>query len=119
MGEKKVKIGQTLYSLNIGNSARGCEQKLTPVVVSKIGRKYFTVKESDYFETQHYLDGWCEKSEYISNSRLYVSPQEWEDDKEKEKLNHLIGGEFKLLNSKLPLEALRKIHSIIIDMRIE
>lgn len=41
MSKPTPQVGQTLYSLNIGNAARNCEQKLKPVIVRKVGRKYF------------------------------------------------------------------------------
>ncbi len=67
MGEmRKPTVGETLYSLNIGNATRGKVQKLTPVKVLKVGRKYFTTgvecgpewkKElKEYLETLTYTD---------------------------------------------------------------
>lgn len=46
--KRKPQIGETLYGLNIGNaSRRGVEQKLTPMVVTAVGRKFFNLKKKD------------------------------------------------------------------------
>ena len=74
-------IGQTLYSLNVGNAARRIPQTLKPVVVTKVGRKYFTVGEG-WRATEYHLHDWREKSDYMANSRLYASEQEYADEKE-------------------------------------
>ena len=82
--EKPI-VGQVVYSLNIGNAARHCEQKLTEMAVIKVGRKYFTCLEKgkpEFFSVQFRLDTWTEKTEYTSDHSLYRSPQEWEDEKE-------------------------------------
>lgn len=81
--KSKPKVGQTLYSLNIGNACRNCEQKLTPVKVVKVGSKYFECLEDGYHRpTVYHLDGWYEK------------PQDWEDKKNPQRFvgllkNHL------------------------------
>jgi len=77
----KPVVGQTLYSLNVGNAARKTEQKLTPVIVTKVGRKYFTTGEG-WNSCQYHLDDWCEKNEYSATSVVYESPQCWEDEKD-------------------------------------
>lgn len=76
----KPEVGQTVYSLNVGNAARNCEQKLTPIVVTKVGRKYFTCGEG-WQATRYYIEDWCEKTNYSANTSLYESPKEWEDEK--------------------------------------
>ena len=40
----KPTLGQKVFSLNIGNNARHVPQVLSPATVSKVGRKYFSVK---------------------------------------------------------------------------
>ncbi len=77
-------VGQTLYDLNIGNAARNCDQKLTKVLVTKVGRTYFYCAQvGSRFETAYHLDDWREKSDgYASNHHLYASEQEWRDEKE-------------------------------------
>lgn len=79
-------IGQTLYSLNVGNMARNREQELTPVIVRSVGRKYFTTstEEAPHHEKNYHLENWREKTEYSANSELYESRQEWENKKERD-----------------------------------
>jgi hypothetical protein len=84
----KPVVGQTMYSLNIGNAARRNEQKLTPTIVRKVGNKYFSCSTEIYpdFVTEFTLDTWWEKTGYCKNQRLYASPQEWEDEKERDEI---------------------------------
>ena len=115
---KKPEVGQKLYSLNVGNAARSCEQKLTPVIVTKVGRKYFSVKREDdnrgWTEIQFHLDGWHEKSEYMASSSLYLHPQEWEDQKEKFALMDGLKDTFGTFGRKdIPLPVLRTITGIL------
>lgn len=113
----KPKVGQILYRLNTGNNAIYVPQVLTPVVVSKVGRKYFTVKKQDStsgFESEHYLDGWYEKTDYSANYVLYESPQVWEDEKEAKVLCDRIEKAFKYgHNPNLSVAALRRIVGIV------
>ncbi len=54
----KPAVGQVLYSLNVGNAARGRERVLTPVVVIKVGRKYFTCRpegKDSWADVQYHL----------------------------------------------------------------
>jgi len=92
---KKPKVGQILHSLNVGNAARyGRVQSLTPVTVTKVGRKYFYCKVGNYLETQYHLKTWWENSPNIS-SELYLSPQAWEEAKETDKICKYISSSFK------------------------
>jgi len=81
---RKPKAGDKLFSLNTNNSARNRKQVLTPVIVSKVGRKYFTTqvigKENyDYLNVTYNLSDWREKTEYSTNHILYETEQEWLD----------------------------------------
>lgn len=115
--KQKPQVGQTLYSLNIGNNARYCEQRLIPVVVSKVGRKYFTVKQARPYsmETEYHLDDWVEKTEYCPNSRLYISEQEWAEEKEARELCQHFADVFRYGRNSynLPIDALRAIAVIV------
>lgn len=121
MNRDKPKVGQILYSLNVGNAARHCKQKLTKVIVTKVGRKYFSCKDAGYAdnrgrETQYHLSNWREKTEYCIDSALYVSRREWEDEKEAIAICHMIGQEaFRYGRNKfsLSLETLREIKRLI------
>lgn len=87
--KRKPVVGETLYSLNVGNAARNCPQVLTPMVVKHVGRKYFTCGRpgaSDYWDVQFHLEDWREKTEYSSNHALYESEQAFEEEKEAGKL---------------------------------
>jgi hypothetical protein len=80
-------VGQTLYRLNIGNAAHRCEQKLVPVTVLSVGRKYFKCHTSEpgftWIEHEFNLDDWRENSKvYGPSYKLYATEQEWLDEKE-------------------------------------
>ena len=106
-------VGEKLYSLNVGNAARGCEKKLTPVTVTKVGRKYFTCGEG-WGAVQYHLSDWRQKTEYGVTSRLYRDPQEWEDKRESEQLLREVRGRLDWGSSlRLTLDQLRRIKSII------
>lgn len=115
----KLTIGQTIYSLNIGNAAINCEQKLTPVKVTKIGRKYFTVVKEGWEKytsshKQYYINTWRENTIYSPNSQLYLSKQDWADDKEYKELRKNIENIFRYYtNQNLTLNKLREIKKII------
>ena len=111
---RKPEVGETLFSLNIGNAARTREQVLTPVVVAKVGRKYFTVGEG-WKETKYRLSDWRQVTDYSPDSCLYESEQEFEDEKECRVLAGAISEAFKYgrRTQGLSLAALRKIHAIV------
>lgn len=115
-------VGQILYSLNVGNAARRTEQKLTPVTVVKVGRKYFTCvpvgsESYRYLNTEYHLEDWREKSEFTPNSALYESEQEWLDKKERSRickmLREVFSGEYSCRH--ISLDDLRSIESVARD----
>lgn len=113
---KKPKVGQTLYSLNTGNAARNCEQKLTPVNVSRVGRKYFYCIQGDSArETKYKLEDWKESTNYCCDSVLYESRQEREDEEERTRLKDKAREYFGAFGARKPvtLEKLRKIVKIL------
>ena len=114
---KKVTVGQRLFSLNIGNAARRAKQVLKPVIVTKVGRKYFTVKTEDQygFETEYCLENWCENTKYSPDSKLYEKEQQWEDEKEISVICEKIRRAFEYgkNNQNIDLEKLRMIFSIV------
>jgi len=115
----KPVVGQTLYSLNVGNAARNCETELTPVVVTKVGRKYFDVSAKDnrgtYRLGTYYIEAWKERTNYSTNSRLYESEQEWLDEREVHKLCRKAYEAFEYGHNRknLSLETLRAINKLI------
>ena len=111
---RKPEVGETLLSLNILNTARNSEQVLTPVVVTKVGRKYFTAGEG-LKEAKYRLSDWRQVTDYSPDSCLYESEQEFEDEKEYRVLAGALREAFKYgrRTQWLSLEALRKIHAIV------
>jgi len=109
--KEKPKVGQKLYSLNINNAARSCKQKLTPVTVTKVGRKYFSCDN----RRQYYIKSLGENTKYCQDSQLYETEKEWEDEKEATKIAIFIWDFFRYSNSKLnlSLEELRAVEQII------
>lgn len=116
---KKPELGQILYSLNIGNAARHREQKLTPVEVVKVGRKYFSCRplgsNDKWAETQYHLKNWQEKTEYLANSCLYESQKEFEEANEATKIiDWLLGFTRHGLKGKnVTIDDLRKVQKIL------
>lgn len=112
------KVGQTLYSLNIGNASRHTPQVLTPVIVRKVGRKYFlcSSESSPCLTHKYHIHGWREEcSGYQARSALYITPQKWEDDKEISAICEFVNKQFNY--GKCPdgmtLSALRAVKEII------
>ena len=115
--EKPI-VGQKLFSLNVGNAARYGNKQLTPVIVTNIGRKFFTVEGQPntlFKKCFYYLDTWQQKTEYSATSCLYLTEQEWLDEKESRVICSLISESFQHGNNqnKLSLESLRKIKELI------
>ena len=108
-------VGQLLFRLNIGNNARRREQELTPVTVSSVGRKYFTVAGGEYgLETKHCIDGWLEEcGGYSPGYALYESEQAWADEKEQDALTIKIRKALDYGCKQLPLETLKAIEGMI------
>ena len=65
---RRPKVGETLYALNTRR------QVLKPVVVTKVGRKYFTADSQRF-----HLSTW---RSYSVNTMLYESKQAWKDEME-------------------------------------
>lgn len=116
--KRKPIVGETLFGLNVGNAAINRPQTLTPVVVKKVGRKYFTCgppdSDSRFLESTHYIDSWREKTEYSQTRRLYENEQEWADERESLKLTEEIRRVFcGYGHCGLKLDALRAIKAIL------
>lgn len=113
---KTPKIGQTVYVLNIGNYARHTPQKLTPQIVTAVGRKYFNTKaedQADHMTLTFHLDGWRQKTDYSAGFQCYPSAQAWEDEKEAAEINAEISRAFQYSRSKFNLGQLRRIKAIM------
>ncbi len=108
-------VGQTVFSLNVGNAARHQPQVLTPVAVTKVGRKYFTAGEG-WRATKYHLETWIGVTEYGPTSKAYDSEQAWLDEKERIQLGSFLRETFSGYGqppSYLTLQDLREIRGII------
>ena len=114
---EKPKVGDILYSLNIGNAARHRKQKLTPVEVKKVGRKYFTVGDDgkSWWEQQYHIKDWRLKTQYSPDSCLYATIKEYEDEKETSRICRKIKDYFEYGHNRMnvSLSDLKKIESIL------
>ena len=112
--KKKPTIGQTLYSLNVGDAARNTPQVLTPLKVTKVGSKYFTLGEG-WREAQFHLSSWRENSDYTSDHRIYETEQSYKDEKEEGEISNRIykAFEYGRNTQEIPLSKLREIDQML------
>ena len=118
---RKLTVGMQLFSLNTGNAARNKARVLTPVIVTKIGRKFFYAKKDGAnFDTRYLISNWREDTDYSVCSVLFQSEQDYEDMKHCKDLSAKIYNEFKHGGSasNLDLCSLKQIHKIIEDWRL-
>jgi hypothetical protein len=90
------------------------EKGIIEAIVTKVGRKYFTVQLKSQWELEFRLDDLKEKTKYSSNYKAYFSKQEILDQYEKEELIIFIRryfGQYRTL--PITLEKLRQIKEII------
>lgn len=115
--KQKPIVGLRLYRLNIGNNARHVPQALTPVLVTKCGRKYFTVARNDGpypCESRHMVDGWAqENGGYSANYALYESEQEWADERDHTQLTAKLRAAFAHGSECFPLDVLKAVETIL------
>ena len=75
-------LGQRLFMGYINDGARRWTDKITPVVVTRVGRKYFSVRPvaggSHGIEIDFCLDSWEQRNVFTPSSKLYASEGEWE-----------------------------------------
>ena len=109
-----------MFSLNVGNNARRVPKVLKPATVSKVGRKYFSVKlDGPYpMDREYHVEDWRERMEYSAGTKLYASEQEYADEKETaviwEQLRHV----FSMYNATgFDLPRLRKIIAIVREVK--
>ncbi|AGH56791.1 hypothetical protein Phi19:2_gp013 [Cellulophaga phage phi19:2] len=106
-----MKVGQLIYFEPQGNASR-YNKDIKTCTISKIGRKYFEVKEIRnarfFIETLKHDGG-----EYCSNYSGYLSLKEIQDKKEAHKLNEEISRYFTLNSTRVSLEKMRKIKQIL------
>ena len=85
MNKHNIKVGQIVYSLNVGNAARRCEQVLIERTVTKVGRKYFYYTEYGH-DVKISFESMDDRCEYTARARVYLSPADWEEEKLANKL---------------------------------
>ena len=116
----KPTLGQEVFSLNIGNNARHVPQVLKPATVSKVGRKYFSVKLQGPhpMEREYHIENWRERTEYSAGTRLYASEKEYMDEKETAVIWGQLREAFFTYNpTDFDLPRLRKIIAIVREVR--
>lgn len=116
--KNKPILGQTIYSLNVNNAARGKGHNLTPYEVTKVGRKYFEITNTsdgflDRYHNNFHIDTWMENSNYVSSHKLYETKEEWEEEEEVNTLTNKFKEIFSHWSQQLPLDKLRKIDEVL------
>ena len=115
--KRKPTVGERLFTLNVGNAARNCPKVLTPVIVSKVGRKYFATQSDDGWkvEREFHIEDWREKTDYSPYAVIYESEKQYADEKQSNEICGRIGNAFQYGKNcrNLPLETLRKIEVLM------
>ncbi len=114
----KPEVGQTIFSLNVGNDAINREQKLSKVIVTRVGRKFFYVQEESWSNERingYLLSDWSENTNFSANSKLYADAKEWEDEKEASDIVRKFKDAFQYGSNNLGLsiDKLRAISAIL------
>ena len=103
--------GETLFRKGEGYNSR---IEIHPVVVTKVGRKYFFVSNAEgryRTESEHHIDTWvCRSDGYESVWALFESVQEHADGVERRQLAYELNHRFSF--SSLSLGKLRRIKAI-------
>ena len=112
--KRKPVVGETLYLKHVGWNTKHVPLEAIPVIVTKVGRKFFTVGEGRQ-AAKFCLGSWEQSTEYSRSLKLYETEQEWRDEIEEKLLCLRIKESFEYGHNKrcLPLDALRAITSII------
>lgn len=108
-----MEVGQKVYIKPIGNATR-CSKEIKEGTISKIGRKYFELKEN---YGRFFIDGMHQDGgQYISNYQCYLSLQEIEDEEELYNLQHWLRKEFSY-SSNYSLKTLREVKKLLENER--
>ena len=111
-------VGMTVYSVNNGSAARGCEQVATRMIVSRVGRKYFEATAASGFPSHEYrIDTWDQRTEYTPESVLYETEEEFFVEKERSEKVRDIFKAFRYGYSELPIECVREMHAAMMQWR--
>ncbi len=114
----KPEVGQQLFSLNVGNDARNKKQELTPVVVIKVGRKYFYTclrghEDCEWMHKKYHIKGWGQASECSQTSQIYKSAEDWNNKKRRDDLDRIISEKFRYGAREVSLSQLERVFAII------
>ncbi len=117
---KKLSVGQTLYAENIDPNNRGRNNELLPVIVTKIGRKYFEVeneaKKHLFDREKFHIDTmWHDGGNYSAKWRIHIDQQAVLDEKEAQAISVWLTPFFGYGKPKLSLDKLRQIKVIITE----
>lgn len=118
--DKRIKVGEKCYLKAQGNEERrhrgkSIEEWIYEVEITKVGRKYFTVKKG-WEEIKYDINNLEEVTNYCSNWKFYFDKQEIINDMEIKKIERVIEARFSKYgdnSSKLSLDQLRRIMNII------
>jgi hypothetical protein len=116
--KRRPVVGETLFDLAIGNSGRGrTEDKITPVKVLSVGRKYFVCGEDPkktWGHTKYDIETWEEVTQYCRNHCLYESLQERIDERATAEIRDYLRARFGTYSDKtgFTLDQLRRIKAI-------
>jgi len=109
---RKPKVGETLWIYDYGNRAR-TDAKGRDGVVTKSGRKYFTV-EFDGWKEQFELFNWLQKSNYSADFKAYENEQAVTDEIEASMILDKIADELRYIRSdNYPIDNLRKVAELL------
>lgn len=124
----KIKVGDTFWVVAEGiNSGRYNQSKGLPPdqyegIVTKVGRKYFTVKFS-YLEAEFEIDSLKHKTEYCSDYHLYASKESYDTLVESRKQLKVVRGYFDTFGGhrkgNMSPEQLKTIYDIIVEVNNE
>ena len=118
MMKHKPTVGQQMFALIINSNARHREQKLRPVRVMSVGRKYFKALPDEYadrphFAVEYHIEDGFEKTDYTSGWRVYETEKEYEDEKEFNRLHDSLRETFNYGKLGCSLDALRIAYNAI------
>lgn len=109
MARNDFVVGQTVYLKTVSHALE-CwkKEKIVEAIVSKIGRKYITVKTSPYCEYRFQLENdFREKTDYCDEFQLFLTEQAIYDYWQHAYLRTEIENHLKWNGEKLQLRALK------------
>jgi hypothetical protein len=111
-----MQVGDKVYLKAVNNNARyDKEVRIEEYEIKKIGRKYFEVWEDnkEWTTVKFNVENKRQVTNYSPNWKLYFSKQEILDDEEKKSIERELSDVFRYSSSKLSLDQLRRIKTII------